>query len=210
MSDTKSPIKAHVPLACDDSPPRLKPGRKVSTGTFGRGQRASLLVPFVDAEAEGDRSDPALEEGDEPQELERDEVVEQKAAEDTPSSPSSFHTAVMSAHKSPLNKIATLNDTEDIGTQIDTQDSDTPEDIPLLPKTPQTSTSLASYLSDTSTLGPLATQQDILSDPVRAEEWRVGQRKKLEKMLGSTGPSGDNDGDAEAGSVSCFSNVRLD
>jgi hypothetical protein len=173
MSISKSSIKALVPLSdFEDSPPRLK-GRKVSTGTFGHEQRGSLLVPFGDGdEGRGEATAPV--------EVDEDQPAVETAIEDPPS-PTSFHTAVMSASSPPMdsnNCSPTANDPQ----------------TPGAPETPQTSTSLASYLSDASTLGPLATQQDIRDDPLRFEKRKQSQRKKLEKMLG-----GEVDDDGTSG-----------
>ncbi|KAJ9114198.1 hypothetical protein QFC20_001714 [Naganishia adeliensis] len=186
MSISKSSIKALVPLSdFEDSPPRLK-GRKVSTGTFGHGQRGSLLVPFVDVDGGlGDVTTPVEVIEDQP-EAERDQLVAESAVTGPPS-PSSFYTAVMSVASLPVNP------TDD---SLTTNDPETP--VP--PETPQTSTSLASYLSDASTLGPLATQQDIRDDPSRFEERKQNQRKKLEKMLGGeVDDDGTSGTDVEAG-----------
>lgn len=185
MSISESSIKALVPLSnFEDSPPRLK-GRKASTGTFGHGQQGSLLVPFVDVgEVRGDVSAEAERDQLVP---ERDQLVTESAVEG-PSSPSSFHTAVTSPASGPP-----VNPTDD---SLTTNDPET--HVP--PETLQTSTSLASYLSDASTLGSLATQQDIRDDPSRFEERKQNQRKKLEKMLGGeVDDDGTSGTDVEAG-----------
>lgn len=161
-STTKSPIKAFVPLSpVTSSPPRPNPARKISTATFGHGQRESLLVPVTTQDGGHDDVEAAIIKT-----METDQqpvIPETEAVDENPLSPTSFHTA---APETP--------------SFMDTHDPD----IHVPPETPQTSTSLASCLSDTSTLGPLATQQDIRDDPDRISARRQSQRKKLEKMLG--------------------------
>jgi hypothetical protein len=58
--------------------------------------------------------------------------------------------------------------------------------IPLspVPVTPKTSTSITSFMSEMSTLGPLVTHQDIKDNGNWEDKHRVAQKKKLEHMLG--------------------------
>lgn len=184
-SSIKTATSPHLPTSLA---PRPIDGRKVSTATFGDGQRGSLLLPrteaqvYKDAQATGKLVEQNI---DLPS---FDIAVINEAADRTNSpnhlsesaqSPTSFHTA-----GNPSTSPSAVYGDDHPETPINPETSLDPE-TPTHPETPQTSTSLASCLSDTSTLGPLATQQDIEDDPDRANERRQIQRKKLEKMLGN-------------------------
>lgn len=163
-SSIKSGLSTHLPTSLA---PRPIDARKVSTATFGDGQRGSLLIPAQEAEGPENAQafTTALEEPiDPPHSKPPPATIEENNSSDVVQNPTSVQR-------------------EDIPSSP--FDADNYPQTPNHPETPQTSTSLASYISDTSTLGPLATQQDIKDDPSRVIERRQVQRKKLEKMLGN-------------------------
>lgn len=152
--------------------------RKVYTATFGNGQRGSILIPSQDIIDINDPG-PTITAADQViSPLQPDSPIAQSQAKeyaDQAASSTSIHTAVHSCMSLLPVK------------------ADGHPETPTLPETPPTSTSLASCISDTSTLGPLATQQDIKDDPTRVIERRQVQRKKLEKMLGNGVDVADDD-----------------
>ncbi|GHJ85033.1 hypothetical protein NliqN6_1435 [Naganishia liquefaciens] len=164
-ASTESSTTASLPTSLPTSlSPRPRDTRKVSTATFGDGQRGSVLIPAHDATNLGNHGQSSTSPDEPSLPLQAVSSITLSQAKDVgqePSSPTSLHTAARSC-LSPL-----------------------PVEVDGQPETPQTSTSVASYISDTSTLGPLATQQDIKDDPNRMVERRQVQRKKLEKMLGN-------------------------
>jgi hypothetical protein len=179
-SSIKTATSPHLPTSLA---PRPVDGRKVSTATFGNGQRGSLLLPKTEAEVYKDAqtaNNVVVHPIDIPPSNTAaiNEVADQSAGSadhlsESAQSPTSFHTAERTS-------------TSPSAINVDNHpETPTAPETPTHPETPQTSTSLASYLSDTSTLGPLATQQDIRDDPNRVDERRQVQRKKLEKMLGN-------------------------
>lgn len=161
---TKSSTIASLPTSLS---PRPVEARKVSTATFGNGQRGSILIPSQDVVNINDPRPSSIAADESISPLQPGSSSQAEESTDEAASPTSFHTTAPACIPPPPVR------------------ADGHPETPAHPETPQTSTSLASYISETSTLGPLATQQDIKDDPARVIERRQAQRKKLEKMLGN-------------------------
>ncbi|KAJ9117550.1 hypothetical protein QFC22_004400 [Naganishia vaughanmartiniae] len=77
------------------------------------------------------------------------------------------------------------------------------------PVTPKTSTSILSFMSDMSTLGPLVTHQDIKDNEEWEDKHRTAQRKKLENMLGNGVVVGIDAGSREM-KARCLAETKAD
>lgn len=174
--------------------PRPDDRRLVPASIFERQQRVSrpINVPPFDPREEPEDGTGYLATDARPLSPRASNVssVDLMAGMDDLGSPSSFHTAI------------------DV---ISPTFGQVGPSVPLspVPVTPKTSTSIVSFMSDISTLGPLVTHQDIKDNEEWGDKHRVAQRKKLENMLGDGVVVGIEAGSGEM-KARCLAEVKGD